>query len=48
MLQEELQKWRELNCAADFVELAAALNAFTQTLPQVLHHQVLLLTDVVS
>ena len=40
MVQEEVQKWRELNCAADFVELAAAINPLVQSLPQVLHHQV--------
>ena len=46
-VQEELHKWRELNCAADFVELAASLNPLVQSLPQVLHHQVIVPPAVV-
>lgn len=39
-MQEEVNRWRELNCAADFTELAAALNPLIQSLALVLHHQV--------
>ncbi|KAK9808411.1 hypothetical protein WJX73_001754 [Symbiochloris irregularis] len=37
--QDEVNRWRELNCAADFTDLAVALNPFIQSLPLVLHHQ---------
>lgn len=38
--QEGVQRWRELNSAADFQAAAAAVNNWSQTLPQVLHHKV--------
>ncbi|KAK9818396.1 hypothetical protein WJX72_012002 [[Myrmecia] bisecta] len=38
-LQEELTKWRELNSAADFLDVARSVNPLVQTLPQLLHHK---------
>ena len=37
--QEHLNKWRELNSAADFTEAAAALQPLVLTLPQLVHHK---------
>ena len=39
LLQEELQKWRELNTAEHFLEAAAKLHGITQSLPLLLHHK---------
>lgn len=38
-LQEHLNKWRELNAAADFNRVAQELNNTVQTMPLVLHHK---------
>ena len=38
-LQEELQRWRELNTAEDFIGAAAKLHGITQSFPLLLHHK---------
>lgn len=37
--QEGLLKWRELNCAAVWLDVASRLHPVTQSLPQLLHHK---------
>jgi hypothetical protein len=38
-LQEHLNKWRELNAAADFCRVAQELTNIIQTMPLLLHHK---------
>lgn len=39
-MQEELQKWRELNTAEHFVQVASAVHGLSQSFPLLLHHKV--------
>ena len=40
MFQEELQRWRELNTAEHFVQVAANVHGMSQSFPLLLHHKV--------
>jgi hypothetical protein len=39
-MQEELQRWRELNTAEHFIQAAGILNGISQSFPLLIHHKV--------
>ncbi|KAL2629925.1 hypothetical protein R1flu_014611 [Riccia fluitans] len=45
---ENLVRWRELNCAADFNDVYHELSPLVQTLPQLLHHKDTIMKSLLS